>query len=124
VTRASSGRVCAAVLSLREDVAAAQRRDAIDAELRETQAKLAALPAIATADPQATTTAEIVAWLSAGHLSPRPRDIYWLRTLGLTITPSLAGLIAIRSSIRSRRTGCDRALIAFGSLSRIIQSNL
>lgn len=95
VTRVSSGRVCAAVLSLREDVAAAQRRDAIDAEMREAQAKLAALPAIVTADPQVITTAEIVAWISAGHLSPRPRDIYWLRTLGLTITPSLAGLIAM-----------------------------
>ncbi len=95
VTRASSGRACAAVLRLREALATAERRDAIDAQLREAQSKLAGLPAIAVADPQATTAAEIVTWLSAGRVSPTPRDISWLRTIGLALTPSFAGLIGM-----------------------------
>jgi hypothetical protein len=95
VTRPTSARACAPVLQLREAFATAQRRDAVDAALREAEGRLAALPAIVTADPQATTAAEIVTWLSAGHLRPEPRDIAWLRTIGLVMTPSLAGLLAM-----------------------------
>src|SRR5262245_33979719 len=53
VTRVVSGRACATVLELRQAQASAERRDAIDAELIETQSKLTTLPAIAAADPQA-----------------------------------------------------------------------
>jgi hypothetical protein len=95
VTLPASGRACAAVLQLREQLATAQRRDAIDAELRDAEATFAALPPVALADPQAANAAEIVAWLSAGRINPEPRDISRLRTVGLTITPSLAGLIAM-----------------------------
>jgi hypothetical protein len=95
VTRTSSARACASVLELREAVATAERRDTIDVALREAEGKLATLPAIVVADPQATTAAEIVAWLSAGHLQPQPRDIAWLRTIGLVMMPSMAGLIAM-----------------------------
>jgi hypothetical protein len=63
--------------------------------LREAEGKLATLPAIVVADPQATAAAEIVAWLSAGHVRPQPRDIAWLRTIGLVMMPSMAGLIAM-----------------------------
>jgi hypothetical protein len=95
VTRTSSGRACATVLQLREALAAAERRDAIDIELRLAQSKLATLPAIAAADPQAKTAAEIVTWLSAGAINPAPRDIAWVRTIGLALTPSLAGVLAM-----------------------------
>jgi hypothetical protein len=106
VTLAASGRACAAVLQLREDLATAQRRDAVDSELREAESRLAALPPITTADPQTAMAAEMIAWLSAGQITPAPRDIYRLRTIGLTVTPSLAGLIAMLafSLARSRQT--------------------
>ena len=106
VTRPASGRACAQVLQLRESQATAQRRDAIDTELREAEARLASLPAIVTADPQATTAAEIVTWVTAGRLSPGARDIVWLRTIGLAVMPSLAGLIVVLalSLARARRS--------------------
>lgn len=95
VTRLSSGRACATVLELREALATVERRDTIDAELRAAEAKLAVLPAIVTADPQATTAAEILTWVSGGVISPAPGDISRLRALGLALTPSLAGLVGM-----------------------------
>ena len=105
VTRPSSARACATVLQLREAQASALHRDALDASLREAQAKLATLPAISDADPQTKTAAEFVNWLSGGWLKPAPRDIAWFRTIGLILTPSLAGLVAMLafSLIRVRR---------------------
>jgi hypothetical protein len=93
VTLAASGAACAEVLKLRQALGAAQRRDALDAELRDVEGRLAPLPAIITGDPQATMAADIVAWISAGHLSLTPHDIHRLRITGLTIIPALAGII-------------------------------
>jgi hypothetical protein len=95
VTRMTSGRACEKVLELREALATAERRDGLDVELRAAEGKLATLPAIALADPQATTAAEILAWLSAGAFKPAPGDISRLRALGLALTPSMAGLLAM-----------------------------
>jgi hypothetical protein len=95
VTRTVSARACEKVLELREALATAERRDGLDAELRAAESKLATLPAIALADPQATTAAEILAWLSAGAFKPAPGDISRLRALGLALTPSMAGLLAM-----------------------------
>jgi hypothetical protein len=95
VTRITSGRACEKVLELREALATAERRDGLDVELRAAEGKLATLPAIALADPQATTAAEILAWLSAGAFKPAPGDISRLRALGLALTPSMAGLLAM-----------------------------
>jgi len=103
VTRPASARACATVLELRQAQAAAARRDAIDAELREAQSKLAALPAVAMADPQATTAAEMVVWLSAGNFNPAPHDVARLRALGLALMPSLAGLIGMLALALVRR---------------------
>jgi hypothetical protein len=110
VTRPASARACAEVLEHREALAAAQRRDAIDAELRVAEAELKRIPAIAQADPQAKTAAEIIGWISAGRLSPTAQDMSWLRIVGLALTPSLAGLIAMLalSLVRPRRS--ERAL--------------
>lgn len=104
VTRPASARTCAPVLELRQVQAAAVRRDAIDSELRDAQAKLSALPAVALADPQATTAAEMVTWLSAGAFSPAPGDIARLRAMGLALAPSLAGLIGMLALALMRRT--------------------
>lgn len=93
VTLTSSGAACAEVLKLRQALGAAQRRDTLDAELRAAEARLAPLPAIMTADPQATMAADILAWISAGRVSLTPHDIHRLRVTGLTVIPALAGII-------------------------------
>jgi len=93
VTMAASGAACAEVLKLRQALGVAQRRDALDAELRSVEARLAPLPAITTGDPQATMAADIVAWISFGHVSLTPHDIHRMRITGLTIIPALAGII-------------------------------
>ena len=93
VTLAASGAACAEVLKLRQALGAAQRRDTLDAALRSAEAKLAPLPTIVTADPQATMAAEILAWISVGRVSLTPHDIHRLRVTGLTVIPALAGII-------------------------------
>jgi hypothetical protein len=93
ITLAASGAACAEILKLRQALGAAQRRDTVDAGLRNAEARLAALPAITTGDPQAAMAADILAWASAGHVSLTPHDIHRLRITGLTIIPALAGII-------------------------------
>jgi hypothetical protein len=116
VTRLASGRACATVLDLRERLATARRRDAIEAELNAAEARWAALPAVALADPQATTAAEMITWLSAGRLRPTARDIHRLRTIGLTIAPGLAGLIAMLAlSLARSRDPARRPMAAAGA---------
>jgi hypothetical protein len=98
VTMAASGTACAEVLKLRQALGVAQRRDALDAELRSAEARLAPLPAITTGDPQATMAADLVAWISLGHVSLTPHDIHRMRVTGLTIIPALAGIIFMFAS--------------------------
>jgi hypothetical protein len=93
VTMAASGSACAEVLKLRQALGVAQRRDALDTELRSAETRLAPLPAITTGDPQATMAADLVAWISLGHVSLTPHDIHRMRITGLTIIPALAGII-------------------------------
>ena len=64
-----------------------------DADLRSAETRLAPLPAITTGDPQATMAADLVAWISLGHVSLTPHDIHRMRITGLTIIPALAGII-------------------------------
>jgi hypothetical protein len=98
VTMAASGTACAEVLKLRQALGVSQRRDALDAELRSAEARLAPLPAITTGDPQATMAADLVAWISLGHVSLTPHDIHRMRITGLTIIPALAGIIFMFAS--------------------------
>jgi hypothetical protein len=93
VTLASSGAACAEVLMLRQALGVAQWRDVLDIELRAAEARLAPLPAIATADPQAAMAADIVGWISAGRIDLSAHDIHRLRVIGLTVIPALAGII-------------------------------
>ena len=102
----------------RASLATAERRDGLDTELRAAEGKLATLPAIALADPQATTAAEILAWLSAGAFKPAPGDISRLRALGLALTPSMAGLLAMLaiSLTQAIPGGPDSGLPLLGAL--------
>jgi len=93
ITLAASAAACAEILKLRQALGAAQRRDTVDAGLRNAEARLAALPAITTGDPQAAMAADILVWASAGYVSLTPHDIHRLRITGLTIIPALAGII-------------------------------
>jgi len=93
VTMAASGTACAEVLKLRQALGVAQRRDALDTELRSAETRLAPLPAITTGDPQATMAADLVAWISLGRVNLTPHDIHRMRITGLTIIPALAGII-------------------------------
>lgn len=93
VTLASSGAACAEVLKLRQALGVAQRRDALDVQLRAAEARLAPMPAIVSADPQAAMAADIMAWISAGRVDLTPHDIHRLRVMGLTVIPALAGII-------------------------------
>ena len=93
VTLPRSGEACEGVLRAREAIAAAQRRDAVDFEMRELGHQLAGLPAVRLDDPQARMTSDLARWLSGGWLAPTVDDVHRLRILGLTVAPSFAGLL-------------------------------
>src|SRR5262249_20820169 len=93
VTLPASGAACAEILKLRQALGAAQRRNTIETELRAAEARLAALPAIATGDPQAAWAADLLAWAGGGRVTLTSQDIHRLRISGLTIIPALAGTI-------------------------------
>lgn len=79
VTQPKSGEACAPLLKLRQAQGEALRRDAIDAEVRDKQARLAALPAVASADPQTEAAAGVLTWISTGKVQPRASDFAMLR---------------------------------------------
>jgi hypothetical protein len=54
---------------------------------------LAGASAIMSTDPAAETAAQLVGWITRGWVAPAPSDVASLRIVGLTMTPSLAGLI-------------------------------
>jgi hypothetical protein len=93
VTIAASGQACSAVLQARQRLAEAQRRDAIDAELRDAETRLAQVPAISSADPQAATAAKLMNWLSAGLINVTTADIGMGRIALFTLLPQCAGLV-------------------------------
>jgi hypothetical protein len=93
VTIVASGQACAVVLQARQRLAEAQRRDVIDAELRDAEALIAHGPAISSADPQAATAAKMVNWVSAGLTNVSTTDIGNLRIVLMTLLPQCAGLV-------------------------------
>jgi hypothetical protein len=108
VTLVVSAAACAEVQKLRHALGTAKRRDALDAQVRAAEARLATLPAITTGDPQATMAADILTWASAGHVNLTPHDIHRLRITGLTIVPALAGIIFMFAAMLLQ-TGKQRA---------------
>jgi MarR family len=111
VTLARSGQACEAVLRVREAIGTAQHRDVIDAEMRDVERQLAALPAIRLDDPQARTTSDLVAWLSGGLVAPTAQDIHRLRIVGLTVAPACAGLLLWMAVALWRRREDDGVML-------------
>ncbi len=93
VTQPRSGEACGPLLRLRQARGEAERRDAIDAGLREKQAALAALPAVTTADPQADAAASLVTWASRGFIALTAADVAMVRIAGLTLLQLIPGLL-------------------------------
>ena len=93
VTLQDSGRACATVLALRQALAMAQRRDTLDADLRNGETQLTRLPAVTTADPQAETAAQLVSWATFGMITLAADNIRMARIAGMALMPQLAGLV-------------------------------
>ena len=93
VTLPASGEVCAPVLALRQAQATAERRDVLDAELREAESQLRGLPSVMATDPQADTAARLISWMSFGLITVTSNDIHLARIAGMTLVPQLAGLV-------------------------------
>jgi hypothetical protein len=111
VTLARSGQACEPVLRLREAIGTAQQRDVLDADMRDAERQLAALPAIRLDDPQARTTSDLVAWLSGGVVAPTVQDIHRLRIVGLTVAPACAGLLLWMAVALWRRREDDGVML-------------
>ena len=93
VTLPASGEVCAPVLALRQAEATAERRDVLDADLREAESQLKLLPSVMASDPQADTAARLIAWMSLGLITVTSNHIHLARIDGMTLVPQLAGLV-------------------------------
>jgi hypothetical protein len=84
--------VCAAARKLQSALEAARHRDELEQSLTRSEARLAALPPIGAADPQADATARLLRWLSHGALSVSPDDVGNARLLAMVVWPQLAGI--------------------------------
>jgi hypothetical protein len=93
VTVPESGQACATVLALRQALGTAERRDRLDADLREASSQLERLPAVTTADPQAETAAKLVHWATFGVVNLTSNDIQMARVAGIALMPQIAGLV-------------------------------
>jgi len=93
VTLPASGEVCAPVLALRQAQATAERRDVLDADLREAESQLQLLPAVIATDPQVDVAARLISWMSFGLITVTSNDINLARIAGMTLVPQLAGLV-------------------------------
>jgi hypothetical protein len=79
VTLFESGHACAEVLTLREALGTAQRRDVLDADLDRIAAQLARLPVVTAADPQSQTAARLVNWATFGVVNIAANDFNLVR---------------------------------------------
>jgi hypothetical protein len=93
VTIKDSAVACAAIMDGRKALAVAKHRDALDAQLIATAGALSGTAIITSVDPQAEQMSNLLGWITRGSITPTPNDIALVRLLGLTIVPSLAGLV-------------------------------
>jgi hypothetical protein len=93
VTIPASGQACAEVLRLRQALGLAERRNTVDADLREAEADWAKLPPITSADPQTETTVALVTWLSGGGTTVSQNDMAMTRLAAIALLPQLAGVV-------------------------------
>jgi hypothetical protein len=80
-------------MAVRDAMATAQHRDAMDAEIIDLERQVAAMPAVIVGDPGAAMASDLVAWLSRGVVQLTECDVQRARVLGLTIMPAMAGLL-------------------------------
>lgn len=83
----------AAVQGLRNYRAEVARANEIEAQLTAARARLAALPAVTTADPQADMAASLLRWVSGGFIQASAGDIGMVRIIGMTLLPQISGLL-------------------------------
>jgi hypothetical protein len=93
-------KACGPVLPIVQALAAAQDRDKLDQNIKDAEKPQEGAPEpqdgapiIGSVDPGAESFSRILAWISRGLITPSPDDVAVLRLLGLTIVPSLAGLV-------------------------------
>lgn len=98
MTLPESGQTCATVLALRQALGTAQRRDALEAELRDSETRLARLPAVTTADPRAETVASFVNWATFGLVKLAAENVRMARVAGMALMPQIAGLVLMLAS--------------------------
>jgi hypothetical protein len=108
VTLPASGEVCAPVLALRQAEAIAERRDVLDADLREAESQLKLLPSVMATDPQADTAARLISWMSFGLITVTSNDIHLARIAGMTLVPQLAGLVLMLAATLWQSRGQSR----------------
>ena len=89
------------------------RRDELDGKISEAESKQDGgskpqdgAPIIGSIDPGAESFSKIMGRISRGWITPSPDDVAVLRLLGLTIVPSLAGLVLMFAQLLAApRTG-------------------
>ena len=93
-------KACNAIAPTLQALAAAQDRDKLDQNIKDAEKPqegapepLDGAPIIWSVDPGAESFSKIMGWISRGWITPSPDDVAVLRLLGLTIVPSLAGLV-------------------------------
>jgi hypothetical protein len=93
---------------LRQAQATAERRDVLDADLREAESQLKPLPSIMATDPQADAAAWLIGWMSFGLITVTSNDIHLARIAGMTLLPQLSGLILMLAATVWQSQGQSR----------------
>lgn len=103
VTIEPSRQACAEVLALRAELADARSRETTVAELRDLEAKLAKLPPVTAADPQAQMLSATTNWLSFGHAHFGEGDVKLLRFLLIMLVIELPGALGLSAGLEILR---------------------
>jgi hypothetical protein len=93
VTIPDSAKACSAIMANRQALATARHRDVLDAQLLAASAVLNGAAITTSVDPQSEQVSKLLSWVTRGWIAPTPDDIAVVRLLGLTIVPSLAGVV-------------------------------
>jgi hypothetical protein len=93
----------------RSDLAEAKRRDAIDAELGRLSSVLPTLPAVADADPLASTVTAVIKIITGGVIVIADRTVARARVILLLVLPLFSGsLLALGVTLLGARADGDR----------------
>jgi len=102
VTIVDSAKACSAIMADRQALAVAQHREKLDIQLLAAEGALSSAAIITSVDPQAEQVSKLLAWISRGTVTPAPGEIALVRLLGLTIVPSLAGVVLMFAQLLAR----------------------